>query len=245
MKLSPKEKAAQKAAFRALSPAKKAEHIYIYYKWYILLGLAALLILGSTLHRALTKKDPVLYLAFANVAVGSDLEEDLTGDFLLYDGADLRKTEVYLYRDLYLDEDADHLDHAYAYASNVKLMGAIQTQKLDLVLMDRKAYDLLSEKGYLLSLAEPPEGAAPGLWEAMAPFVTENEVVLSDNELEVTLGEAETWERVTERVPNALRVTELETISRAAPDGELYLGLIANSPRQAAALRYLAYLLAP
>ena len=33
MKLPEQEKAAQKAAFRAMSPAKKLDHLYTYYKW--------------------------------------------------------------------------------------------------------------------------------------------------------------------------------------------------------------------
>ena len=57
-----------------MSLQKKLEHIYFYYKWPILLGLIAVLILGSTLRRQLSKKEPVLYLALANVAVGEDME---------------------------------------------------------------------------------------------------------------------------------------------------------------------------
>ena len=60
MKLSPQEKEAQRKVFRAMSPEKKAEHIYTYYKWPILLALIALLILGSTVYRQLTKKEPVV-----------------------------------------------------------------------------------------------------------------------------------------------------------------------------------------
>ena len=35
VKLSEKEKAAHKAAFQAMSPAEKAEHIFTYHKWTI------------------------------------------------------------------------------------------------------------------------------------------------------------------------------------------------------------------
>ena len=145
MKLPEKEKAAYRAAFRAMSPAKKAEHILTYYKWPIILGLIVLIVLFSTLHRQLTKKEPVLYLAFLNVSVGEDLEEQLTSGFLDEAGFDGRRQEVYLYRDLYISEDADTLNHEYAYASKMKLSGAISTRKLDLVLMNREAYDVLSE----------------------------------------------------------------------------------------------------
>ena len=149
MKLPEQEKAAQKAAFRAMSPAKKLDHLYTYYKWPILLVLAALIVLGSVLSRELTRKEPVLYLALVNVSVGPDTEEALTDGFLSAIQADARRREVYLYRDLYLSDDADVLNHEYAYASRMKLMGAVQAQKLDLVLMNREGYDLLSRQGYL------------------------------------------------------------------------------------------------
>ena len=121
MKLSPQEKAAHRAAFQAMSPGKKLEHILTYYKAPILLALLLLFILGS-----------VGYLRSA--------------------GLDETRQEVYLYRDLYLSDNADVVNHEYAYASRMKVMGAIQANKLDLVLMNREAYDLCSRNGYLMAL---------------------------------------------------------------------------------------------
>ncbi len=241
MNLSPEEKAAQKAAFHAMSPAKKLEHILTYYKWLILLALIVLFVLGSVLHRELTKKEPVLQLAMINVAVGEDLEQGLTVDFITYDGGNPKRQEVYLYRDLYISEDADTLNHEYAYASQMKLMGAIQSQKLDLVIMNREGYDVLSRKSYL---AELPALLAndPDLAEKYAPLLVENEVVLSDNSIEVMLGEAEERERVTQSVQNAVALTSLPLFENAGFGSEIYLGLLANSPHTDAVLRYLRYL---
>ena len=146
MKLSKQEKAAHRAAFRNMSLKEKLDHVYTYYKGPILLGLIVLLILGSVLQRQLTEKEAVLQLAFANVTVGEDLEKDLTDGFLLFDDSDRKKQEVYLYRDLYLSDEADELNHEYAYASKMKLMGAVSAVKLDLVLMNREAWDLLSRR---------------------------------------------------------------------------------------------------
>lgn len=234
MKLTSQEKAARKAAFRALSPAKKLEHIFTYYLWYILLGLAALLVLGSVLQRQLTKKETVLSVAFANVSVGEDLETALTEAYLLASDRDPRRQEVYLYRDLYLSEDADTLNHEYAYASRMKLMGAVQAQRLDIVLMNREAYDLLSRQGYLLELDALPEK----LREKLAA----NEVVLADNGIEWRLGEADEHELVTESVLNALDASKLPLFSGAGLSDRVYLGVIANSPRVDEAVRYLRYL---
>ena len=78
MKLSKQEKAARKAAFHSMSPAKKLEHILTYYKWPILLTLILLLVLGSVLRRELSRKEPLLYLALVNVSVGPDTEDCVT-----------------------------------------------------------------------------------------------------------------------------------------------------------------------
>ena len=106
MKLTKEQKAAHKAAFRAMSPADKLDYIMSYYKWPILLAAILLLILGSAAHRQLTKKEPILYLALADVVAGEDLADVLTTGFLLAEGAAPKRQEVYLYRDLYLSDAA-------------------------------------------------------------------------------------------------------------------------------------------
>ena len=242
MKLSKQEKAARRAAFRAMSPAKKAEYVFSYYKWPILLGLVALVVLGSALHRQLTRKEPVLCLAFANVAVGEDLEKELTGGFLRSIGANERKQEVYLYRDLYLSDNADALDHEYAYASKMKLMGAVSARKLDVVLMNREAYDLLSRNGYLLELSPSFFAESPELYERLLSNISENEVVLSDNSIAYQLGEAETHEVDTETVQNAIAVSGLPLFARAGFPEEVYIGVIANSDRLPACMQFFIYL---
>lgn len=234
VKLSEKEKAAHKAAFEAMSPVQKAEHIFTYHKWTILLILLTILVLGSIIHRQLTQKKPVLYLAVINAAFGENVEKGLTEDFLVKAGFDTRRQEVYLYRDLYLSENADALNHEYAYASKVKLSGAISAEKLDLVLMNREAYDIFSRQGYLMELSSLPN--------ALSSFLTENEVILSDNSVDYLLGNAAQEQVVTKTVPNALAVSSLPLFRDAGFDGDLYLGVISNSPRQEEAEAYFQYI---
>ena len=231
VKLSEKEKAAHKAAFKAMSPAEKAEHIFTYHKWTILL---VLLITGSIIHRQLTQKKPVLYLAVINTSFGEDVEKSLTEDFLVEAGFDIRRQEVYLYRDLYLSEDADTLNHEYAYASKVKLGGAISAEKLDLVLMNREAYDIFSRQGYLMELTSLPD--------ALSPYITENEVILSDNSVDYLLGNAAEEQIVTEAVPNSLAVSSLPLFRDAGFNGDLYIGVLSNSPRQEETAAYFRYI---
>jgi len=241
MKLSKEEKAAQKAAFRAMSPAKKLEHLFLYYKWPIILALIALLILSSVLKRELTKKDTALYLALINVAAGSEVDTALTEGYLEATGANPRRSEVFLYSDLYISKDADELNHEYAYASQMKVMAAIQAQKLDVVLMNRESYDIFSQNGYLAELPPYLEADNPSLREILEPLLVENEVILSDNSIEFMLGEADSEEQVTESVANALAVSSLPLFESAGFDGEVYLGIVANTPRREAAAAFLNY----
>ena len=242
MILSEQEKAAHLAAFKNMSPSKKLEHVFTYYKLPIFLILLACVVLGSVIHRSLTHKQPLLHLALVNVSVSDDTKKLLTSDFLTYADADPKKNEVYLYQNLYLSENADTLNHEYAYASKMKVTGAISAKQMDLVLMNREGYDIFSNNGYLLDLSESLSRYDGEFSTAMEQLLTENKVVISDNSLEVMLGVADEEQIITESVQNAINVSALPIFKTAAFDGDVYLGIIANSERTDTALQYIGYL---
>ena len=99
---------------------------------------------------------------------------------------------------------------------------------------------LLSERnlGYLLELTELPDP----LSDELSPFLTENEVIISDNSVDYMLGNETEQQIVTETVTNSLDVSSLPLFQDAGFDGKLYLGLVANSPRQEEARTYLQYI---
>lgn len=238
MKLTPEQKQQKKAQFAALSPKQKLEHIWLYYKVPIFLVIIAAAILVSSIHRAVTEKETVLCAAFLNVAVGSELEAELTEEYLVSRGYDPRKTQVLCYRDLYLSNSPSPENHEYAYTSGLKIIASINAKELDLVLMNRESYDLCSGSGYLLDLAEVISPEDP----RFAPYVTENLVILEDNAIEVNLGTAEEYTAVTQSVINALDLSRLPLFTAAGFSGDVYLGIIANSPRLAECADYLAFL---
>lgn len=237
------EKDAQDAreAYRKLPFGQKLRHIWLYHKWPILLGLAALLILGSVVHRALTKKEPVLYLALVNVSIGSELQAPLTTGFLESAGFDADRQELLLYRDLFVSEQTNETNHRSAYASRIKLMASVEQKQLDLLLMSGESYDILSAQGYLLPI-EALRIDAPASKIALASLITENDVTLEDNSIEYQLGEAEEHRVVSESVANALRIDSLPMFAGRFQE-PVYLGVVANTPRRDACVRFLEYLL--
>ena len=233
MKLSPEERRHRREVFTSLTPAKKLEHIWLYYKAPILLTILALGILLSGVYRAATKKEPVLYLAYLNVSVGEDMEARLTEDYLTCRGLNPKRAEVRLYRNLYLSDNPAASDHEFAYASRMKLLATINSKQLDLVLMNREAYDLCSASGYLLDLSDILDSAC----------LTANQVILEDNAVEYNLNAAQEYTAVTETVYNALELTQLSAFQKAGFSDSVYIGIIANTPRLPESQDYLDYLI--
>ncbi len=235
------ERIALKKSLREMGPGQKLSYFFSYYTIHFVLVLIALAVLAGSIIRYVTKKETVLYVALTNAAIGSSLETDMTEAFLAYADLPAKKNDVQLYKELYISEDPAAENHEYAYASGLKVMAAINAEKMDLVLMNRESYDYFSGKGYLSDISLLAE--ENGLRTELAPYLSENEVILADNSLEVALGEAEKTDIRTETVTNAVNVSSFPVFRKAGFDGDLYLGVIANSPRPETACLYLRYLL--
>ncbi len=242
MKFSKEEKARRKEAFREMSVLQKADYIFTYYKLPIFLIALAIIIVTTSVHRALTKKEPSVYVALINTAVGEDLLGQLTTGYLTYSHAG-RRDDVYMYTDLYISEDADVINHEYAYASRMKLMGAISAKNLDLAVMNREAYDLFSQSGYLTDLPKLFEEIDDYDAGRLTPYLVENEVLVEDNTLEWTLNEADEHTVITETVTNGIELNDLPLFKAAGFEEPVYLGVIANSERIPSVVSYISYLL--
>ena len=124
----------------------------------------------------------------------------------------------------------------------MKFLGALETKKLDVMLMNREGYDLLSKSGFLLDLEETLRREDPALYERLRDRLTVNQVTVLDNSLEFQLGEAEELEQVFLEARNGLDLSDFPMIREAGFPDTVYLGIAANTERLDAALQYVAYL---
>ena len=148
---------------RSLHGRKKWEHIWAYYKLPIAIVLIVVYILGYAAYRHVTKKEDVLYLGLVNITAGSELTEQLTTGFAEAQGL-TKKQQVDLLSGLLLSE-SERAEEQYVYASEMKLLGAVSAQRLDVVLMDEYARDRLLADDYFLDLRtlDASFHALPGL----------------------------------------------------------------------------------
>lgn len=237
---SKKEKEAEKKAFKKMTMADKIDHIFAYYKLPVFTAVITLIVIISTIVTNVTKKKPVLYVAYANFTCGETLDEEITTGYLEKYGIDTKKYDILVYRNLYIAENPSEIDHQYSYASKLKVMGAISAKQLDLMYMNKEAYDLMSSSGLLMNLSSVEDST---YYTELSPYVLSNDVILSDNAVDVELGNAEKYEAETEVQANAVDISSFAMFTEAGIDNDLCIGIIANSPHVEEDMRYIAYLL--
>ncbi len=243
MKLTDAERAENREALARMTLPQRLDHIFEYYRFPLVLILIAVIALGSVIYHRMTRRDTLLYLAYANVAVGDILASELEEGFTRCIGADPGKSEVKVYRGLYLSSDPSVQDHQYSYASRLKLMAAMAGGQLDVLLMNREAYDILSSGGCLKPLEELLKRDSD-LFLRVGSYLTENVVILEDNDIEHRLDERIPYQAITETAANAILVSSFDRFERAGFSGDVYLGVIGNSVRTDTVLQYIDYLTA-
>ena len=222
---------------------KKLEYIWNYYKIPLVILAIAVYVIIYVFFRRATDMNPYLYLAYVNVSAGEDLHTELEEDFLaMQEDADERSI-VSTYEDLLLTEAVDSTDTSYLYACQMKILAAIDGEEMDLVLMDKEAYDAFAQNGYLYNLEDFLTQYAPELTAELSPLLTNNIEILEDNATEVTLDNSIPYEAVTEEYPMAFEVSSFSYFGDAGFSDEVYLGIIANTPRSETVVSYLKYLL--
>ena len=223
--------------------AAKLRYLFDYYNLPLILAAIVIYIVVWNVVRHNTKQDYGLYVALVNVVPSDELTSEL--EHLLPASEDPSGQEapaaslpVCLYRGLFLTTDTDSSYHQYSYASRIKILGAIDSEKLDLVLMDKEAFDAFSQNGYLADLRELDTGRE--MPDALAAAFVENIYIEEDNSAEVALGTAKEYESVTRKGMYGLDLTRSSALfSESSLSGTVYLGIVENSPRKEDAVRYL------
>ena len=228
---------------KTLHGLQKIRYIWDYYKLPIVVLCILLYILGYSLYGHFIHKEKILYTALVNVSASDSLTEQLSTGFLDSLDQDTSKTTMQLYTGLYLTDDETNPYHEYTYASRMKILASIDGKQLDVVLMNKEAFDAFSQNGYLCDLEELLSSEDVDLYNRLKPHLVTNTVILEDNSTDLQLDPSITYQAVTEEHPFGLDLSQTSMISDAGFSDIVYLGIIANSPRTEEAIDYVRYLL--
>ncbi|MCI8638164.1 MAG: hypothetical protein HFG41_03220 [Coprococcus sp.] len=183
--------------WKSLHGKQKIQYIWDYYKLPIVVFLIFLYIIGYTVHGHFSKKETLLYIGLVNVSAGEQLTTELSDGFIDFIDADASKEELKLYTGLFLTDDPHDPNHAYADASRLKILASIDDEQLDIVLMNKEAFDAFSQNEYLCEIEDYPEG---------------------------------------------ILISQKGIFKNAGISGDVYLGVVKNSPRLDMAAEYINYL---
>ncbi len=89
MRLTESERAENREALSNMGPSEKLGYIFEYYKFPLVLALIAAVALGSVLYYRLTRREALLFVGFANIAVGDDLDRALNENTVILEDNDI------------------------------------------------------------------------------------------------------------------------------------------------------------
>ena len=242
MQLTQKSRNKERETLYSLQGMKKVQYIWDYYKLPLIISGIILYVIVYILYRNLSYKDTVLYVALVNVNAGETLTEQLDQGFMETWDINTSKNKLHLYSGLYLTDDENNTYHEYTYASQMKILASIDGELLDVVLMDKEAFDAFSQNGYLCNLDELLSEENPALYEDLKPFIVSNIVIIEDNSFELQFDTSIPYSAVTEEYPMGLDISQAQLIRQAGFEETVYLGIMSNSPRTDTAVTYLQYL---
>ena len=210
---------------------KKAGYIWDYYKLPIIIVLIVMYIVGSNLYRAATHHDSILYVAAVNVAESDEMKEYLHEDL-----------DMTLYSGLYLTADTKSEYYGYSYASEMKIVAALEAGQLDVVLMNREAFDAFSANDYLMELDEFLKNHDSAFYDAHKKELVENTIIIEDNADEVSLDHSIPYKAKTKEAALGLDLSDSNFSKTFGFTEPVYLAVIRNTERGEAVMDYITYL---
>ena len=191
----------EREKLKNLHGLKKVQYIWDYYKLPIVVLCIFLYIITYSLYGHFTHKETVLYTALVNVSASESLTAQLSTDFLDFIDTDTSKETMQLYTGLYLTDDETNPYHEYTYASRMKILASIDGEQLDVVLMNKEAFDAFSQNGYLCDLMELLSDKDTVLLNECKPDLVTNTIILEDNSVDLQFDPSITYQAVTEEHP--------------------------------------------
>ncbi len=129
---------------------EKVSYFFDYYKWHVVVAIAAIIFVVTIGHQILTRKDTAFYAAMVNALELTSIEE-YTQSFADYAGIDLEQYDILMDTSMYID--LNNLDQI-TISSSEKLMANIAAKNIDVFITDAAIMEQHANSDTFLDLRE-------------------------------------------------------------------------------------------
>ena len=155
----------EREAMKHGTPKQKLEYFWLYYKWHVIIAVAAIAAITSFIYEAVTRKETALYALFLNSFVlAEDSAEAYKQSFLDTSEINTDEYEILVDTSLYLQPGS--MDEN-TYAAVQKVSVYVAAGEIDLIGADQAAFEYY---GYLDYLADLRDMLTPEQIEKYSPY---------------------------------------------------------------------------
>lgn len=226
---------------------KKLDYFWTYYKWFVIIGLIAIILIVSTVKSYMNKKESALYGAILNGYSLLSEEDSLASDFEEYAGIDTNKYSVSFNSTLTM---SDQMDQSGVNATQF-LMVYIAAKDLDVATMDPIRFRKYANSGTYLDLrelldAEMLDKLSDKLYYVDKSIVEEISDLESASQSteDVAIPDPYHPENMKDPIPVGIDLSESKKFTDAYyyENNEAYLGVIVNTENRDMSLKLIQYL---
>lgn len=137
-----------KEKWQAMDKKKKAQYVWDYYKWPILIVIVILIVAVDMIYISITKKDPVMTVAMFNMVPENPNSTDSDfGEFLDTYGYENFDGAVSNYNSFYIYEESENpeLHDKYYFAHGENLINMLYAQAIDVVFGRGQYFEILAD----------------------------------------------------------------------------------------------------
>ena len=228
-----KEIQALRREMKDMTWKQKIEHIWTYYKEYIIVGGVFLIITGGLIGSMLTRVDPLVTGIFVNLNVDQKGMNYVSTDYAEHIG--VGKKEIKVESAYFEDPDMVFTDENY-YAMAI-VENEVSAQMLDYLIMDQMAMDHYAGREIYMDLRKvlPLEELQALAEQDLIEFCVESEYANLTEEEEMALQVlclTEEGAGIEYFWPSAIKITNLDFIKDfVTKDGDIYFAFASNTEK--------------
>lgn len=138
--------------FKELTFKQKLIHIWEYYKWHIIIPVAAVISavsIGLAVYE--NCKDSVLYAVFINTQMTDTTAETFMDEFVDYAGLDMKGKKITLDTTLYINQKNSDIN---SVSSSQKLLAMFTSIEMDVIICNQDNFDYYAAQDSFVELSE-------------------------------------------------------------------------------------------